>query len=103
MGTESFNNREASMIQSISVLLLVVNFVFALPPPPEYPTPAPTQEYNPDIGQTNVGGYGVIKNPYCHMVEKVVLRTSVSLMLRQRVGLRTKKIASLCLTIIALV
>merc|ERR1712142_1090109 len=31
------------------------------------------------------------------------LRTSVSLMLRQRVGLKTKKIASLCLTIIALV
>merc|ERR1712002_1012209 len=48
--------------------------VFALPPPPEYPTPAPTQEYNPDIGQTNVGGYGVNKNPYCHMVEKVVFK-----------------------------
>ena len=29
-------------------------------------------EYNPDIGQTNVGGYGVNKDPYCHMVEKVV-------------------------------
>merc|ERR1712050_461066 len=70
--TESFNNREASMIQSISVLLLVANYVCALPPPPEYPTPAPTQEYNPDIGQTNVGGYGVNKDPYCHMVEKVV-------------------------------
>merc|ERR1711955_17936 len=37
-----------------------------------YPTPAPTQHYNPDIGQTNVGGYGVNKDPYCHMVEKVV-------------------------------
>ena len=30
------------------------------------------QEYNPDIGQTNVGGYGVNKDPYCHKVEKVV-------------------------------
>merc|ERR1712002_392983 len=46
--------------------------VVSLPPPQEYPTPAPTQEYNPDIGQTNVGGYGVNKDPYCHMVEKVV-------------------------------
>merc|ERR1711872_558676 len=71
---ESFNSREASMIPSTSVLLLVVNYVFGLPPPPEYPTPAPTQEYNPDIGQTNVGGYGVNKNPYCHMVEKVVFK-----------------------------
>merc|ERR1712179_898615 len=46
----------------------------AAPPqqPPQYPTPAPTQEYHPDIGQTNVGGYGVNKDPYCHMVEKVV-------------------------------
>ena len=44
-------------------------------------TPAPitgpydeaiVQEYNPDIGQTNVGGYGVNKDPYCHKVEKVV-------------------------------
>merc|ERR1719352_2069557 len=41
-------------------------------PVPEYPTPAPAQEYNPDIGQTNVGGYGVNKDPYCHKVEKVV-------------------------------
>jgi len=44
----------------------------APPPPPAYPTPAPTQGYHPDIGQTNVGGYGVNKDPYCHMVEKVV-------------------------------
>ena len=34
------------------------------PPPPQYPTPAPVQQYNPDIGQTNVGGYGVNKDPY---------------------------------------
>ena len=36
------------------------------------PTPAPVQGYHPDIGQNNVGGYGVNKDPYCHMVEKVV-------------------------------
>jgi hypothetical protein len=42
------------------------------PPPAQYPTPAPTQAYNPDIGQTNVGGYGVNKDPYCHKVEKIV-------------------------------
>merc|ERR1712215_543578 len=42
------------------------------PPPPQYPTPSPVQDYKPDIGQTNVGGYGVNKEPYCHMVEKVV-------------------------------
>ena len=51
---------------------LSVSAVFALPSPPQYPTPSPTQAYNPDIGQTNVGGYGVNKDPYCHMVEKVV-------------------------------
>merc|ERR1712240_296358 len=56
----------------LSSLAIFIPFAFAVPPPPEYPTPAPTQEYNPDIGQTNVGGYGVNKNPYCHMVEKVV-------------------------------
>ena len=50
-----------------------LSVVLALPSPPaEYPTPAPTQAYHPDIGQTNVGGYGVNKDPYCHMVEKVV-------------------------------
>jgi len=59
---------------SSTCIAFFIPFVFALPPPPEYPTPAPTQEYNPDIGQTNVGGYGVNKNPYCHMVEKVVFK-----------------------------
>ena len=58
-------------------ILFLGNFVFTVlgaPPaiPQEYPTPSPTQEYNPDIGQTNVGGYGVNKDPYCHKVEKVV-------------------------------
>merc|ERR1712034_114315 len=50
------------------------------PPPPVYPEPpvessyarATAPEYNPDIGQTNVGGYGTNKDPYCHKVEKVV-------------------------------
>merc|ERR1712212_623241 len=56
------------------IYLASLSVVMAAPPsPPVYPTPpAPTQEYNPDIGQTNVGGYGVNKDPYCHMVEKVV-------------------------------
>merc|ERR1711909_37223 len=49
-----------------------LSVVFALPSPPDYLTPAPPQGYDPDIGQTNVGGYGVNKDPYCHMVEKVV-------------------------------
>ena len=53
------------------IFLSCLSLVLALPPP-QYPTPAPTQQYNPDIGQTNVGGYGVNKDPYCHMVEKVV-------------------------------
>ena len=35
------------------------------------PTPSPPQGYDPEIGQTNAGGYGVNKDPYCHMVEKV--------------------------------
>merc|ERR1712096_330459 len=42
------------------------------PPPPQYPTPSPVQDYNPDIGQSNVGGYGVNKDPYCHKVEEVI-------------------------------
>merc|ERR1712025_230204 len=67
----------ATCIQVINILQLssiaiFIPLAFALPSPPHYPTPAPTQEYHPDIGQTNVGGYGVNKDPYCHMVEKVV-------------------------------
>ena len=54
------------------VYLASLSVVVALPSPPVYPTPAPAQGYHPDIGQTNVGGYGVNKDPYCHMVEKVV-------------------------------
>merc|ERR1712243_389669 len=60
------------VMATTTALLMILPLVHCLPPPPEYPTPAPTQEYNPDIGQTNVGGYGVNKNPYCHMVENVV-------------------------------
>merc|ERR1712226_923617 len=54
------------------IYLVCLSAVLAAPQPPEYPTPAPAPGYNPDIGQTNVGGYGVNKDPYCHMVEKVV-------------------------------
>ena len=35
---------------------------------------SPVQQYQPDIGQVNVGGYGVNKDPYCHKVEKVVFK-----------------------------
>merc|ERR1719186_2082531 len=44
------------------------------PPPAQYPTPAPVQDYNPDIGQTNAGGYGVNKDPYCHKGEKGIFK-----------------------------
>merc|ERR1719378_730360 len=44
----------------------------APPPLPVYPGPAPPLEYDPQIGQTNVDGYSLNKNPYCHMEEKVV-------------------------------
>merc|ERR1711887_457688 len=68
----SSSSNIASMVQAGVFLLLLPLVSCAPPPPPEYPTPAPTQRYSPDIGQTNVGGYGVNKDPYCHMVEKVV-------------------------------
>merc|ERR1712243_180502 len=70
MGTATLMSA-ISMIQ-LSSITIFIPLAFSLPPPPEYPTPAPTQQYNPDLGQTNVGGYGVNKDPYCHMVEKVV-------------------------------
>merc|ERR1712119_34981 len=90
MGTTATSCKQANMYQTFSLLLLVSCFsnVFCQrptglgvyppspppPPPPQYPTPAPVQDYNPDIGQTNVGGYGVNKNPYCHKVEKVIFK-----------------------------
>merc|ERR1712243_268425 len=70
MGTATLMSA-INMFQPSSITIFFP-LAFALPPPPEYPTPAPIQEYNPDIGQTNVGGYVVNKNPYCNMVEKVV-------------------------------
>merc|ERR1712061_97760 len=66
------SNTASRMVQASILLLLIPLVSCAPPPPPEYPTPAPAQGYQPDIGQTNVGGYGVNKDPYCHMVEKVV-------------------------------
>merc|ERR1712183_612039 len=86
MGTTATGCKQAIMYQSFSPLLLVfcLSNVFSQrptglyppspppPPPPHYPTPSPVQDYNPDIGQTNVGGYGVNKDTYCHKVEKVI-------------------------------
>merc|ERR1711970_396911 len=62
--------------EAIFLLSLVPSLILGaiLPPPPQYPTPSPVQAYNPDIGQTNVGGYGVNKDPYCHKVEKVIFK-----------------------------
>ena len=59
---------------STLISLACLSVVYALPSPPEYPTPAPTQVYNPDIGQTFVGGYSVNKDPNSHMVEKLVFK-----------------------------
>merc|ERR1711970_1230365 len=70
-----------SLYSLLQLLYNMMNLVYlaclstawaAQPSPPVYPTPAPTQGYHPGIGQTNVGGYGVNKDPYCHMVETVV-------------------------------
>merc|ERR1712202_41833 len=85
MGTTAPSCKQANMYQTTILLLLVsyLSNVFcqrpyppAPPPPspPQYPTPSPVQDYNPDIGQTNVGGYGINKDPYCHKVEKVIFK-----------------------------
>merc|ERR1712183_325227 len=83
MGTTAPSCKQANMYQTTSLLLLVscLSNVFCQrpyppspPPPPQYPTPAPVQDYHPDIGQTNVGGYGVNKDPYCHNVEKLIFK-----------------------------
>merc|ERR1712096_299833 len=73
MGTTAPSCKQVNMYQTTSLLLLVscqrrpaYPPSPAPPPSPQYPTPAPVQDYNPDIGQTNVGGYGVNKDPYCH-------------------------------------
>merc|ERR1712096_155694 len=83
-GTAALICRLANMYQATSILFFVscLSNVFcqqrayppSSPPPPQYPTPSPVQDYNPDIGQTNVGGYGVNKDPYCHKVEKVIFK-----------------------------
>jgi len=36
-----------------------------------YSAPQPDPVYEPDIGQTNMDGYGVTTKPYCHMEEKI--------------------------------
>merc|ERR1712183_1265463 len=86
MGTAALICRLANMYQATSILFFVscLSNVFCQqrayppsappPPPPQYPTPSPVQDYNPDIGQTNVGGYGVNKDPYCHKMEKVIFK-----------------------------
>merc|ERR1712162_58439 len=73
MGTTAPSCKQASCIKSSRA---------SSSPSPVYPEPpvesgssyarAAAPEYNPDIGQTNVGGYGTNKDPYCHKVEKVV-------------------------------
>merc|ERR1712096_78725 len=87
-GTTATSCKQAIMYQASSFLLLASGLSNVLcqtarppyppggppPPPAQYPTPAPVQDYNPDIGQTNVGGYGVNKDPYCHKVEKVIFK-----------------------------
>merc|ERR1712096_57281 len=88
MGTTASRCKQDKMYQASSFLLLAscLSNVFCQtarppyppggppPPPAQYPTPSPVQDYNPDIGQTNVGGYGVNKDPYCHKVEKVIFK-----------------------------
>merc|ERR1712183_63125 len=79
MGTTAPSCKLANMYQSSSLLLLVScqrAYPPSPPPPPptQYPTPSPVQGYNPDIGQTKVGGYGINKDPYCHKVEKVIFK-----------------------------
>merc|ERR1712183_589144 len=79
------NHNQEKMVQAFIFVLLASSLsnVFCQrayppspppPPPPQYPTPSPVQDYNPDIGQTNMGGYGVNKDPYCHKVEKVIFK-----------------------------
>merc|ERR1712119_191335 len=81
MGTTASSCKQANMYQTFSPLLFVscLSNVFCQRPTglgvyPPSPPPPPVQEYNPDIGQTNVGGYGVNEDPYCHKVEKVIFK-----------------------------
>merc|ERR1712055_698038 len=88
MGTQNLSKQRNIKMMFFIVLSLLICSAFCAvvpecpggrcdgppPPPPQYPTPSPVQQYHPDIGQTNVGGYGVNKDPYCHKVEKVVFK-----------------------------
>merc|ERR1712096_448768 len=107
MGTTATSCKQANMYQTFSLLLLVscLSNVFCQrptglyppspppPPPAQYPTPAPVQDYNPDIGQTNVGGYGVNKDPYCHKVEKVLFKNKCEPYRRKLAGHKTRRSA----------
>merc|ERR1711862_1034118 len=93
-------NIQTNMFQATN-LLFFAPLVLCLPPQ-EYSTPAPTQQYNPDIGQTNVGGYGVNKDPYCHMSRRWCSRTSASLMLREHATLKIRNLVLPSLSITAL-
>merc|ERR1712179_605265 len=79
------------------IYLACLSVVLAAPPqqPPVYPTPGPAQEYNPDIGQTNVGGYGVNKDPSVTWWRRWCSRTSASLTQREPVLPRTRSPVSL--------
>merc|ERR1712183_257142 len=104
MGTTAPSCKQANMYQTPSLLLLAscLSNVFRQRPyppsppsplPPQYPTPAPVQDYNPDIGQTNVGGYGVNKDPSCHKVEKVIFKNKCELTRRKLAGHKTRRSA----------
>merc|ERR1712096_299986 len=82
MGTTAPSCKQVNMYQTTSLLLLVscqrrpaYPPSPAPPPSPQYPTPAPVQDYNPDIGQTNVGGYGVNKVIFKNKCEPYKERT----------------------------
>merc|ERR1712243_466311 len=93
MGTyhPQLDSATASMIHFIYLACLSV--AWAAPQPPEYPTPAPTQEYNPDIGQTNVGGYVSTRTPTVTWWRRWYSRTSASPTLRERATHRTRSLA----------
>merc|ERR1719427_108214 len=88
--TTATSCKQANMYHAFSFLLLASCFsnVFCQtarppyppggppPPPAQYPTPAPVQDYNPDIGQTNVGGYGVNKDHHLHLLSIQLLHQS---------------------------
>merc|ERR1712202_106372 len=109
MGTTATSCKQANMYQSFSLLLLVSSLsnVFCQrptglgvyppspppPPPAQYPTPAPVQDYNPDIGQTNVGATAGTKTPTATRWRRSSSRTSVSLIRRKLAGHKTRRSA----------